>query len=610
MTPTGGGPAVRGAGAAAPAGAGDRSCATARSRARRLRAVLDLARVEASLLVRSLLVLAGLLAGGAVVWVRVSSAEPLWWNAAWRIGIGQLVLGMAVLVAAQLAAGRARRDSMADLFASFPATAGTRTVAHLAGLVGAAPASLVLIGATSVVVQLRGAIGAPSVTVLADGLVLVIAAGAAGTAIGARFPHPLAGVLGALVLFLSSATSHLGSGGGIWLLPWEWTQDQLSSLPGPLAGYPPAGAHGLELAGIAVVAGIVALTVTVGRVRAGGGLATAGILALAVICLAGALQLRPIPTAALNHLARGAADPASVQRCTTVSHVRYCLYPGFGRDLPSVQAPVSGVLAHLPARPDRPLTIRQVLSPDLLDSTLTHGHPKRQVTQWQAQMRAAPGNAATASAIYLPVGSWPAAGGRLADAHFDVALAAAEWAVRLPPQATGNPNGPVFLPCVPLDQAREAIAIWLAILATRPPAGELQDGLGGLETGRGFQGVKVHNTMIPTWAYPGWGASYITSAGAPQTTAAGYLLASAMMSLPEQKVAHVLKSAWATWLNRHTTDAQLAAALGIRMPSVPVPPAPPRTPKLGGQSCSRDPAASSRPRCARREPAGRCRSAA
>src|SRR5512142_1784439 len=261
MTPAGGGPAVRGAGPAAPAGAGDRSRGTARSRARRRRAVVGLARVEASLLARSLLVLAGLLAGGAVVWVVFGPAEPLWWNAAWRIGFGQLVLGMAVLVAAQLAAGRARRDGMADLYASFPATAGTRTAAHLAGLVGAAPASLLLIAAAAVVVQVRGAIGAPGITVLAGGLVLVITAGATGIAIGTRFPHPLAGVLGALVLFLSSATSHLGSGGGIWLLPWEWTQDQLGSLPGPLAAYPPAGAHMLELAGLAVLAGIVALTV-------------------------------------------------------------------------------------------------------------------------------------------------------------------------------------------------------------------------------------------------------------------------------------------------------------------------------------------------------------
>lgn len=139
------------------------------------RTVLDLAKMEASLLVRSLLV---------------------------------------------LAAGRARRNGLADLYASFPATTATRTLAHLAGLAGAVPASLLL----------------------------MLAAGAAGVAIGSRFPHPLAGVLGTLVLLLSSGTSHLASGAAIWLTPWEMEADQLANLPGPLAGYPPVGAHAAELA--------------------------------------------------------------------------------------------------------------------------------------------------------------------------------------------------------------------------------------------------------------------------------------------------------------------------------------------------------------------------
>lgn len=117
---------------------------------------------------------------------------------------------------------------------------GARTLAHLAGLAGAVPASLLLIGAAAAVVQVRGAIGAPSAAVLAGGLLLVMAAGAAGIAIGTRFPHPLAGVLGALVLLLISANSHTLSGGAVWLLPWEVKQDQLGQLPGPLAGYPAA----------------------------------------------------------------------------------------------------------------------------------------------------------------------------------------------------------------------------------------------------------------------------------------------------------------------------------------------------------------------------------
>lgn len=572
MTAAGGGPAVRGAGTAAPAVAGGRPPVTARSRGRRLRAVLGLARVEASLLVRSLLVLAGLLAGGAVVWVLIGPAEPLWWDTAWRIGAGQLVLGLSVLIAGQLAAGRARRDGLGDLYRSFPVTAGPRTAAQLAGLAGAVPAGLLLIAAAVAAVQARGAIGAPSIAVLACGLLLVIAAGAAGIAIGTRFPHPLAGMLGALVLLLSSATSHLSSAGGIWLLPWEWTQDQLGALPGPLAGYPPAGGHILELAGLAVLAGAVALTVAASRAQTRGGPATAGILAVAVICVAGALQLRPVPTAELNHLVTEATNPASVQRCSTASGVRYCLYPRFAPLLPSLEAPVGGVLAHLPARPGQPLTVRQVLSPDLLDPTFTHGHPGRQVSQWQAQLLSAPGTATTASAIYLPVGSWPAAGGRLADAHFDLALAAARWAVRIPAQATGRPTGGVFLPCVPAGQAREAIAVWLAILATHPPAGELQDGISGLASGRAFTAVEVHGTMVPTWSYPGSDTSYLGPTNTEPVTAAGYLLAHAMTGLPEQKVAHILAGAWGSWLNWHTTGAQLAAALGIPMPTVPAPP--------------------------------------
>jgi hypothetical protein len=42
-----------------------------------------------------------------------------------------------------------------------------------------------------------------------------------------------------------------------------------------------------------------------------------------------------------------------------------------------------------------------------------------------------------------------------------------------------------------------------------------------------------------------------------------------MTGLPERKVSQVLKDRWATWLNGRTTSAQLAAALGIQMPTAP-----------------------------------------
>jgi len=46
------------------------------------------------------------------------------------------------------------------------------------------------------------------------------------------------------------------------------------------------------------------------------------------------------------------------------------------------------------------------------------------------------------------------------------------------------------------------------------------------------------------------------------------MLAKGMTNLPEQKVARVLKGNWGRWVNWRTTDAQLAAALGIPTPSL------------------------------------------
>jgi hypothetical protein len=500
----GSGPVLRGTDAPAADAGGSRG--TARSRSPRLPMMAALARIEVLVMARSVLVLAGLLAGvlliGSSYWP--GQVQPSWWEADWRIGGGQLMLAMTVLARAQLAAGRVRRDNMAGLYASFPAPASTRTLAHLAGLAGAVPASLLVIGAGVVTVQLRDPIGAPSIVVLAAGLVLVIAAGAAGTAIGTWFPHPLAGLFGALALFLPTATGHLIPGWSIWLIPWQLFEDQLGSLPGPLAGYPPAAAHAAELAGVAVLAAIAAL-MTVRRGRARGWLAGAGAVAVAAICLAGAVQLKPVPVAGLNRLAAEMADPGAVQHCTADNQVRYCLYPGFGGELSSFEMPVNNTLALLPARPARPLTVQQALQVNFTGS-LARGQTQQQISRWTAQTRYAPGNPTAASAIYLTAGGWPAAGGYLTDADFNLALATAQWAVggACPSQA-----------CVQ-DQAREAIAIWLAILAARPPAGELQQGVNWEEVPKlrqqGGRSTSSGTTFIATWAYP-TAAGAVTGSG-------------------------------------------------------------------------------------------------
>ena len=80
--------------------------------------------------------------------------------------------------------------------------------------------------------------------------------------------------------------------------------------------------------------------------------------------------------------------------------------------------------------------------------------------------------------------------------------------------------------------------------------------------------VQVGGSPLMAWAYPGQYDGYLAAPG-PQTSAAGYLLAKEMTALPTQKVAQVLDGGWARWANWHTSDAQLAAALGVPMPAAP-----------------------------------------
>ena len=125
--------------------------------------------------------------------------------------------------------------------------------------------------------------------------------------------------------------------------------------------------------------------------------------------MAGAAQLRPIPVPELSRLAAEVAHPAAVQHCATASQVRYCLYPGFGGELPALQATVGAVVAQLPRRPALPLTLRQTAAVDFTDPVLTHGHPQALLTRWDRELARAPGTASSASVIYLTARAWPPA---------------------------------------------------------------------------------------------------------------------------------------------------------------------------------------------------------
>ena len=264
------GPALHGT-AAARAGRAGGSLAAAQPR---LRIVLGLARIEAALMVRGVLVLGGLLAGllAAWAWFLAEPVQLMWWWVDWRIGGAQLVLAMTVLAAAQLTAGRARRDAMADLYAS-----------------------MVLLGADAVLVQSHGIIGAPE----HHGAGGWRGTGDRGRSGRDRDRHPVPASAGWPYRCPGAVPPDLDKPPGprvghladlVGSLP-----DQLGWLPSRWPGFPPASARAAELAGVAMLAGVLALAVTARRARARGGLAITGIASVAVIFVTGRCNRCPSP---------------------------------------------------------------------------------------------------------------------------------------------------------------------------------------------------------------------------------------------------------------------------------------------------------------------------
>ena len=538
--------------------------------ARQSRALVGAARIEAGRLIRNVLILSGLLAGGLAVWelAVVHHSQLLWWNSGWEIGYGQQVLSVTALVAAHLATTRARRDGLAELYESFPTSERTRTLGHLLGLLAVIVPSLALIGAMTALFDVHGVLGSPDYWVLGAGVLLVVAGGAVGVAIGRWLPHPMAGIVGALVWFALPGQSNQFNSPVIWLFPWA--SAQLNTLPGPLTGYPPATAHTTELAGIALLAGVMALIAGASR-RKRISLARrqrvivgiAGLASVAAIVAAGVAQFQPIPASALSRAVNQGAHPDG-QHCKLVtagsSAARYCVFPAFTPLVPQVEGVVGEVLVRVPSRRAQPLLIAQSSQLNIDDPTLTYGHSRSDVAAWARELATAPATAPSAAALYLDLAGWPARGHQ-ATARFALAMGTAAWAVGLP---TGSGRDRNDQPCAPVDQAREAIAIWLADQATHavPQPGQ------ALTPGDGYFQLTVDGESLVGWNYPGEYAAYLSPPGT-QTTAAGNLLAIAMSRLPAQQVAHVLAQRWTTWTRPQTTGSQLAAALGIRMPTVP-----------------------------------------
>lgn len=544
------------------------------------RVLLLTGRAEAFRLCRSPLVVAGLLIAAALTWWNSRTMVPHW--PVWDVQIGSALLAVAgsVLVAAHLSAGRVRRDGAEELYDSYPAPASARTAAHLLGLAGPLVLAAVLTAAAVFWLDRLGPVGSPRLTVLAQGLLLVTLAGTIGVALGSYLPHPMAGILTLAVIGAIEADLLLPfgapvqmPGGSEWLLPWAqpWI---LGDLPGATPVFPPE-AHLAWLAALTALAAAVALWRVAWRRRPTRfTVATALVAAasLAMVGWSGWAQIRPLPAAAPKGLANQVTQAVQAEECVSRQEVRYCFYPQFRPDVARWATAVNGVLGRLPSPPPAPLVIRQVVDTNVLTYPLfsgsqpVAGHLANEVDQYVNEQAHDPHLIPGSSVppVYVDL-NW-GAGSAVGPYQLGLAMQTAWWVARLPttwqPVSSAVSLAQTQTSCLPVGQAREAIALWLAASATPATRAAFPAALR-----YGPAATKVAGELISSYV----GLPVSGYSPALQFTAQGAALAQAMLQLPGRQVGAVLSARWPGWLSPRATDSQLAAALRIPLPSAPLP---------------------------------------
>ncbi|WNZ06778.1 ABC transporter permease [Streptomyces sp. 11x1] len=326
------------------------------------RAMLALARVEARRLLLHPLVLIALLAYlTLVLWpgAEPEDAHPVLQDIDRETQFGQLLLGLAVLIAVNLALLRSHRRGTDASFSVLVLQPWRRTVAHVLSvlptvLVGA----LIVAGQFTAAALKPGAVGRGSVAELATGPLLILLPGAVGVLLArvarSAFVAPLAvvAVLALTVVFVADSSSPAWLRG---LAPVVFDEGA-RPLPSDLLGRPAAG-HALYLLALAVLVTAGAVLLSGGRTRA---VRATALGALGVTVLAVVLQGMAPSDAVRAARELATRDPAKVQDCERHGTTTYCAFPEF---TPWIDewARVTDRVRALAGAPDaeRALTVRQ-----------------------------------------------------------------------------------------------------------------------------------------------------------------------------------------------------------------------------------------------------------
>lgn len=476
------------------------------------RAVLALARVEARRLLLHPLVLVALAAYlTLLLWPggEPEDAYPVLQDIDRETQTGQLLLGLAVLIAANLAVLRSHRRGTEGYFGVLVLPPWQRTCAHVLSVL-----PTVLVGALIVAGQFTaqalkpGAVGHGSVFELSTGPLLILLPAILGVLLGrvvrSAFVAPLAVVtfLAVTMVFVADSRS------AAWLrgMAPVMFDEGVRPLPSELLGRP-AGWHALYLLALSVLAAAGAVLVSGGRTRA---VRATALAALGAVVAAVVFQ-GMVPSDAEREAREVATrDPASVQDCERRGATTYCAFPEF---TPWIDewARVTDETRSLAGAPDatRALTVRQKVAALDGPSGMTDLSP------------AAPGELTASTA-------W---GG---ERELEFAASVARGLV------VGHERY-VGAHC----DARGVLMVWLAISAAR-------DGEATFEkTGEGFNSPGVIQAPVTALSLRG----------------REYAVVQRLLAEPQGEVARRVKASWAELSATGTTTDRAAALLGVTAPA-------------------------------------------
>lgn len=539
--------------------------------------VLTLARVEASRLVRNPALWLALLMGG---WLAIESDGPAGWVPGARdaavLQLTMLPAALVVLVAAHLATSRPTRDNLNEVFEPAPHGNSLRLRALLLAVLTPAAVVTGVAGCMLAYAALTDQTGAPDLVELASIGAVTALAGVLGVLLGRVTPHRLAPVAAATTIavaqFLLSPNATGPSIAELFLPVIVHDPGQLDSS----VLIRPAAAHLTYLTGLITLLAACTLLTTRRRQT----VLVAAVAGVALVTASGLAQMQPPTSDRVDMLVAKVTDPAHAGDCTNVAAAEVCALPTYHdwrTEWTAIAQSVRGPLIDAGLEPE-PLQLVQRASPYVLRDQLARW-PSTLTEERTAALRLAQRPNIQRPDIILLRDAWVDVRDNPTD-RLAIALTVARRTVGLRDLVSVTVPGwdePAVAGCVASGQAREALAVWLAVqddpIAQQAladvrddqpypgtPADPVDDGSGVVDVTLGLD--------VPSNALDGGGSVEWSK---PAVAVATDLL-------DRHDVLARIARDWDHWTNPDTPLHELATAFEIDMPPL----APDLEPLLGG----------------------------